>query len=79
MSDEIAIRVPLILKPGGYFGYKNKATRKKYYLARILVGMPSEGRLLGHRFGTASQALDYGKAVCDRYYSLWRAEKEVGK
>ena len=31
------------------------------------------------RCKTASQALDYGKAVCDRYYSLWRAEKEVGK
>lgn len=75
--DEITIRVPMHVKPDGHFSYKNLATKEKTYRARIMVGIPARPRALSKRFKTASQAREYGKAVCERYARLWDAKTEL--
>lgn len=73
--DEISLRVPLVVKPNDPRKYRDLVTGSKTYVACVLVGMPVRLRLLRRGFRRASEAREYARRVCDRYYQLWRAEQ----
>jgi hypothetical protein len=75
---EISLRVPLVVSPGGPVVMRNLATCRKTYYATVYVGMPVRKRYLRMGFRRASEAREYARRVCDRYYQLWRAREYSG-